>query len=288
VTDWRQGPNAEQIEHWNADEAEHWVREADRYDAMLRPFGELAMDRAGVSAGERVLDVGCGGGQTTLAIAERVGARGAITGIDISEPLVRRAREAAKRAGVTNVEFELGDAQTHPFPAGAFDAVFSRFGIMFFADPEAAFANLAGALRPGGRIAFVCWREFEAQEWLVVPGAAALAYVPMPDLGEPGAPGMFAFADADRTRQVLGRAGFSDIRAEATDLPLVIAGGGSVDDVMKWLDGSPIVNTLLEDADENAARSALAAIRESFEPYATPHGVVLRAGVWVVSARKGE
>jgi SAM-dependent methyltransferase len=287
MTDWRQGPNAEQIEHWNADEAQHWVKEADRYDAMLRPLGELAMERAALAADERVLDVGCGGGQTTIAIAGRVGPDGAVTGIDISEPLVRRAREAAAHAGVSNVEFELGDAQTHPFAADTFDAVFSRFGVMFFADPAAAFANLARALRGDGRIAFVCWREFEAQEWLMVPGAAALAYVPMPDLGQPGAPGMFALADADRTRAVLGAAGFTGIEIEARDVSLTLAGGGTLDEVMRFLDGSPVVDTLLEDADEDSARSALAAIRKSFEPYATPDGVVLGAGVWIVTARRG-
>lgn len=284
MTDWRAGPNVEQVEHWNREEAAHWVVEADRYDAMLRPFGELAMERSRLQSGDRVLDVGCGCGQTTRAIARAVGPGGTVTGIDLSEPMLRRARDSTAAAGVENVTFEAGDAQTHPFPDGVFDAVFSRFGVMFFADSVAAFANLRRATRPRGRIAFVCWRDFDAQQWLMVPGAAALEYVPMPDLGEPGAPGMFALADRDRVAEMLSSAGFVDIAIDAVDAPLVLGGGGQVDDVMRFLDGSNVIRTLLEGADEATVQNVMRAIRRSLEPYQTDAGVVLGAGVWIVRA----
>lgn len=279
------GPNADQIELWNRDEALHWVAEADRYDGQLRPLGDAAMERAAFRPGERVLDVGCGCGQTTMAIAARVGPSGSVTGIDISEPMVRRAAETANQEAIDNVSFELADAQTHELSASSFDAAYSRFGIMFFSDPVAAFANLARALRPGGRLVFACWRELGQQPWVLVPAVAALEHVPLPDLGEPGQPGMFALADPDRTRSILTQAGFVDVAVDAVDRPITYAGGGSADQVVDFLRAGNFGQTLLADAAPDAAWAAMAAARDALAQYETPEGVVLDAGIWVVSAR---
>ncbi len=170
------GPNAEQIQYWNEQRGRAWVAQQELIEAQLAPLGRHAMDRAAIAAGERVLDVGCGCGQTTLELARRVGPRGSVLGADISSVMLGRARELAGAAGATNVRFEEADAQTHAFPPAGFDVLFSRFGVMFFADPRAAFANLRTALRPGARVAFVCWQALPLNPWMAVPLAAALQH----------------------------------------------------------------------------------------------------------------
>jgi SAM-dependent methyltransferase len=194
---------------------ELYVREADRLEAINGPFGEVMLKAAGLQPGQRVLDVGCGQGTTTREAAQAVAPEGAAVGIDISAPLVAFARRQATAAGVDNIEFIHADAQTHPFQEQGFDAVISRFGTMFFQDPEAAFANLGRALRPGGRLAIVCPHDPSKTEWVAVAFAAAAPHVGIPDVGSPGAPGPFAFADGDRLRRVLQAGSFHDITLQA-------------------------------------------------------------------------
>ena len=180
-----QVPNADQREQW-AREGAQWVAEADRYDTMFQPFGEAVLAAASLAPGERVADVGSGNGALTIEAARRVGPTGMALGIDISTPMLDLARRRATQAGTGNVKFVEADAQVHPFGGGSLDAILSRFGVMFFDDPQAAFANLAGALRPGGRLAFACWQDLFQNEWMLVPGAAAAQYVGLPEM-EPGA-----------------------------------------------------------------------------------------------------
>jgi len=191
------GPNAEQIKYWNEQAGPKWVALQALLDAQIAPLGRRAMDRAGVLAGAHILDVGCGCGQTTLELARRAGSGGAVTGIDISTVMLDRARQVAQEAGVRNVEFVNADAQTYTFPAAAFDVMFSRFGVMFFIDAVTAFAHLRAALRPEGRVAFVCWRSLFDNPWMLVPMMAAASHVQLPAPPAPDAPGPFAFADPD-------------------------------------------------------------------------------------------
>ena len=157
----------EAADEWNGDEAQHWVTEADRYDGQLAPFGELLFDRLQLAAFETVLDVGCGCGATTIGAA-RVSA--AAVGVDLSVAMLAVGKQRAQVAGLSNIEFVVGDAAHHQFASGSFDAIISRFGVMFFDDPVMAFTNLRDALRIGGRLAFVCWQGLEANPWLLVPG----------------------------------------------------------------------------------------------------------------------
>ena len=277
--------NAEQAEHWNADEALHWVAQQERYGAMLEPFGELVLEGAALRSGDDVLDVGCGCGDTTLTAA-RAATTGTALGVDLSEPMLTRARERTKREGLTNARFEQGDAQIHPFPDAGLDVALSRFGVMFFEDPHAAFANIARALRPAGRLSFACWQGLEANEWLMVPGVAVAAHVPLPDLGEPDAPGMFALGDRDRVAGILAGAGFADIDIEAAAPPLLIGGGGTLDDAVTFMREGGIGQALLADAEPEEAERAVEAVRDALKPYVTPRGVELGSAVWIVNSRR--
>jgi SAM-dependent methyltransferase len=200
-------PNAAQLAYWNESAGPTWADLQGPLDQQLAPLGRRAMAELALDGGLQVLDIGCGAGETTLALA----AAGAeATGVDISRPLLEVARRRAE--GAAGVRFLEADAQTWPFEAGSFDAVFSRFGVMFFADPPAAFANIRRALKPGGRLAFVCWRTPFENPIMSLPMMAALPHIATPTAPpQPGAPGPFAFADPERVREVLTAGGFTDI-----------------------------------------------------------------------------
>src|SRR2546425_11062457 len=218
--------NAEQIRYWNEAAGPKWVVFQKVIDAQIAPLGERAMDRAGIAPGERVIDVGCGCGGTTIALGGRVGPAGLVFGIDISAPMLERAAETARAAGLTNVRFENADAQTHRLSPGAFDIVYSRFGVMFFADPVAAFANLRAALRSGGRLAFVCWQALRQNPWLFLPLQAAAQHLTLPPPPAPHPPGPFAFADPERAPGILARAGVDDIVLDERPATLTLGAGG--------------------------------------------------------------
>lgn len=277
--------NSEQREYWTR-EGDHWVREADRFDAMNGPFGEAMLDAAGLESGDRVLDVGCGNGATAIEAARRVGPRGRVVAVDLSAAMLALARHRAEEAGIDNVELVLGDAQVHPFERGGFDAVISRFGTMFFEDPEAAFANLYGALRPGGRLAIVCWQDVFHSEWIIVPGGAAAEHVGLPDFGPPGAPGPFALADEQRLRAILDAAGFGEPTLDAITRPMRV--GDDVDDALSFITSLPLVrDDLFAGKPPEKVTAAVDAARAALTPYAGPEGLVMNAGAWLVSAARG-
>lgn len=282
-----EGPNAQQIEYWNEQRGRTWVAQQELIEAQLAPLGRRAMDRAALVAGERVLDVGCGCGRTTIELARRVAPRGSAVGADISSPMLAHGRETARAAGVANVRFEEADAQTHAFPAAAFDVIFSRFGIMFFADSRAAFANLLTALRPGGRVAFVCWRTLPENPWMAVPLMAAFQHIPPPPIPGPEDPGPFAFADRDRVGRILTAAGFADVAFDANDQDLILGGGADVDKAVEFiLQLGPTAAALREAGPAKAAEVA-AAVAESLRPYyVVGEGVRMPSATWVVSARR--
>jgi SAM-dependent methyltransferase len=277
--------NREQTEHWNsAAGGGHWVRNQARHDRMLEPFLTMMLGKAGITSGERVLDVGCGCGATTRAAAS-LAAPGAVTGIDLSAVMLARASDEARSAGLSNASFINADAQVHSFEPASFDVVVSRFGVMFFDDPAAAFGNLRRATKPGGRMIFASWQPMDANAWLLVPGAALAEHVPLPEPGSPDAPGMFALADPDRVRSILTGAGWTKVDVTPESTPMLIGGGGTVDEVVEFLRGGSMARLALADADPATEGRALASLRSALVPYADSDGVRLGAGVWLVRAQ---
>jgi len=282
------GPNAEQITYWNQVSGPKWVALHEMIDAQITPLGHLTMERAGVTHDERVLDIGCGCGSTTLEIARRVSPSGHVVGVDISTVMLARAQSAAEVAGIHNVRFENADAQTYPFPSAAFDLLFSRFGVMFFSDPQVAFHNLRQALTPGGRLAFVCWRPLQDNPWMFVPLMAAAQHVALPPPPAPHAPGPFAFADGDYVRRFLEAAGFVDIAFVDVDHDLSIAGNAGPRAAAEFMMEMGPTASALREAGPAVRPQVLAAIRGALEPYATPDGVRMPSAARIVLARRPE
>jgi SAM-dependent methyltransferase len=275
--------NVEQAEEWDGREGDHWVQHADRYDALSQRITPHLLDAAAVGAADRVFDVGCGCGLTTRAAAYAASA-GSVLGVDLSAAMLHEAERRARAEGLTNVRFEQGDVQVHTFSPAAFDLAMSRFGVMFFEDPVAAFANVASAIRPGGRLVFLCWQDLPLNDWIMVPAGAALSYVPFPDLGPEGAPGPFSLADPDRTRRVLTDAGFEHVELnEVTEQVLL---GDTAADATEFLQGTGMARLLFEGADAETERKAIAAVRGVLEAHEQPEGVWLDSAAWLVAATR--
>ncbi len=274
--------NTEMAEYWNGRPAGAWVKEAKRFDIMLAPFGRRLLTAAVLKPDEQVLDVGCGNGAVSLDAARAVGRGGRVTGLDLSAPMLEVARRRSEVQGI-DVSFVQGDAQTVSFEE-QFDVVLSRFGVMFFSDPPAAFANLAKATRSGGRLCFVCWQEMFANEWIAVPAMAMVAHVGIPELPEPGAPGPFALADASRTMGLLESAGWSEVTIEEHKDGMRM--GRDPEDVIAFMLSDEMGRRLVEDKDPEAVKAGTEATLEALRPYVTPEGVVLGGATWLVRARK--
>lgn len=274
--------NQEQADAWNGDEGQNWAGMADHYEASMAAYLPVLVDAARIESGDRVLDIGCGNGGSTCAAA-LAASDGHATGVDLSGPMITEARLRAAARRITNVTFVHGDAQVHPHEPAGFDVAISKFGAMFFADPVAAFSNVARALRDDGRLALVAWRPMAENEWTRTLRTALEAGrdLPMPPSGTPGP---FGLADPERTREILTAAGFVDIALEARDEPFVA--GTSVDDAMEFVGRSNIAKGLLADLDAAARQQALATLRESLAAHASPAGVVLGSGAWTITARR--
>jgi len=271
--------NAPQQAYWNDTAGKAWAELQDALDRQLQPLGEDVMAVLAPQPGERILDVGCGTGQTTLALGGRVGSAGKVLGVDISRPMLAIARSRVGDA--PGVEFREGDAQTFRFDPGAFDAIFSRFGVMFFGDPVAAFINLRGALKPGGRLAFICWRPAAENPWMTPPTGSALADLPPPVRPEPGAPGPFGFAEPERVRRILADAGFTDIAIDSHDVKL---GGNSLEDTVRLsLSIGPLGSHLREHPEKRDA--VVAELRKAFAARLRDGKVVQDGATWIVAAR---
>jgi SAM-dependent methyltransferase len=268
--------NSEQFRAWNEQEGAFWAANADYFDRSARQFHRRLLEAAALGHDERVLDIGCGSGQTSV-LAAQAAAAGTVLGVDLSAPLLARARERAAAAGVDNVSFVQADAQIHSFEAGAFDAAISSMGAMFFGDPVAAFANIRRALGSGARMVLVTWQPMGENEWLHEFRTALAVGRDLPGPSS-DAPGPFGLSDARRVRDLLGTAGFSDIDFEDAREPMWF--GDSVSEASQSVLG--IFGWMLEELDDDARERALDALHASMDAHHTPDGVVYDAAVWVI------
>ncbi|MFD5326216.1 class I SAM-dependent methyltransferase [Streptomyces sp. NPDC127092] len=275
--------NAEQALAWNGSEGAHWARTQDRWNAVNEGFNEPLLDAAGITDGHRTLDIGCGAGQTTRLAARRA-PRGSALGLDLSGPMLGEARNRAAAEGIANVTFEQGDAQAYPFEAAGFDAAISRYGVMFFADPEAAFGNIGRALRPGGRLAFVCPAEPAHNGW-VVAMTALRGILPVGDFGTPGLPGMFSLSFPDRIRAVLTSAGFTGLAVDSVEA--YGAWGAGADDAADFLLGTGPGRHAMDQVGTAARERARRALTDHLRDHEAADGtVLLRSASWLVTAER--
>jgi SAM-dependent methyltransferase len=275
--------NARQAAFWE-ELAPSWLEGEQHSEKVAGRFGRHAMDRLALSPGQRVLDVGCGSGLTTRELARRVGPGGEAIGADIAPAMVAAAERLAAGDGVTNARFLTADVQTDDLGRTTFDAVYSRFGVMFFADPELAFTRLRGALRPGGTLAFACWQDLFSNEWMFVPGAAVItATGVMPPMPEPGEPGPFSLADPDRVTALLGAAGFTgiEVRAVAETVVLPHEDVASLTELAQHV--GPVREALRE-ADEETRQRVLAAVADALEAKVVDGELRLSAAALIVAA----
>ena len=277
--------NAQMTEYWNGTAGDKWVRLETILDDQLRPFGDAVLAAARLRSGERVLDIGCGCGATTLDAARAVGAEGRATGVDLSRAMLARAALRARTEKLPQARFECADAQVQPFEPGSADAIVSRFGVMFFDDPKAAFANIARAMKRGGRLAFVCWQGFQMNPWMAVPTMAAMQFVTVQPPTDPYAPGPMAFADAERVRSILAAAGWSSIDVMPLELEVAIAGGAPLADAVGFMMEMGPAAVALREADDATRERARGAIADALSRYATPSGVRMGSAAWVFTAR---
>jgi ubiquinone/menaquinone biosynthesis C-methylase UbiE len=275
--------NADQIAFWNGPAGQHWTDRQPLQDALLAPVSQILTDRAGAKPGERVLDVGCGCGATTIAFAERVAQSGFALGIDISALMLARARQLAPSG--LSLDFVLADATVYPFDRLSFGLLVSRFGVMFFAEPAVSFANLRRALVASGRMAFACWREPRENPWMMTPLQAVYKHVPkLPQLG-PEDPGPYSFASEERVHRILGEARFTQIAMEPCDLVLDLAiGRGLEAAVATALEIGPS-SRALEGHPPEVREAAKNSIREALAPLVRGQSVPLPAAIWIVTAR---
>ncbi|MEV5570017.1 methyltransferase domain-containing protein [Spirillospora sp. NPDC052269] len=277
--------NDEQARAWNGDDGRHWVDERERYERMQGRLTERLAKAAAVQADHAVLDIGCGTGGNTRTAA-RTASRGRATGVDISATMLTEARRVADAEGLANVTFEEADAQTSPLPEAAFDVVISKFGVMFFEDPDRAFGNIAASLRPGGRLAFLCWQPAADNEFLTLPFGAMAAHVALPEqpVGDDTS-GAFSLADPDRVRTLLTGVGLTDVTIEDVREPLWT--GRDADDVLAFYTSMPFAQSMLAGvSDERTAETVRAALRDALESRQGPEGVELGSAAWLVTARR--
>jgi SAM-dependent methyltransferase len=275
--------NADQIAYWNGPGGQRWADRQQAQDILLKPIADALIDRAKPKAGERIIDVGCGSGATSIAFAQEVGSSGHVFGIDVSGPMLARARASAPKD--LPVDFVLADATVYPFDPASFDLLASRFGVMFFAEPSRSFANMRKALRPSGRLAFACWREPRENPFFMAPLQAVYKHVPkLPQQG-PEDPGPFSFASEARVHRILGEAGFTGIAMEPHDLALDVAVGRGLDAAVQGALEIGPASRALEGHPADVRVAAMNSIRETLATFAKGETVPLPASIWIVTAR---
>lgn len=275
--------NADQRAFWGGPGGRIWVARQDHTDTTLTDASAALLARAAPRPGERVLDVGCGCGSSTLEMARAVGSTGRVTAMDISETMLAEGRVRADAAGIGNISWTLADAAVAPLDE--YDLLVSNCGVMFFGDPVAAFSHLRGAARPGGRMTFICWRALAENPWLQIPMGAVSPHIPPRPAPNPEAPGMFAFADPDRVHRILTAAGWTPPQMEELDLDLDIAAGRGLEEAVVQSTQIGAVNSWLRNQPADIVNAAVNDIRAVLAPHAVGESVRLPGAMWLVSSQ---
>jgi len=275
-----QRKTGEQTALWNGAAGAAWVESQGLIDQLFQPIEDLLVDSVSAETANSGLDVGCGTGSTTLALARRLGRDGRCTGIDISEPMLALARARAEREGALP-SFVLGDAQTHPFERASFDTIISRFGVMFFDDPVRAFANLRRAAKGGAQLVFVAWRSAEENPFMTTAERVAAPLLPNLPSRRPDEPGQFAFGDRARVRRILEDSGWSEIDIQPIDVPSTMP----EEALVRYFTRFGPVGRILQGADELTRRRVIEAVRPAFDPYVQGLDVRFVSACWMVRAR---
>ena len=272
--------NADMLAFWDGVGGRIWVERQAHTDVTLQEVQDALVSHGAPQSGERVLDVGCGCGASTLDIARAVGSEGTVEALDISGPMLAEADRRAGAAGITNVTWRQADAATTEL--AGYDLLTSMFGLMFFGDPVAAFAHMRAAANDGARMSFVSWRPLAENPWMEVPMQAVLQHLPPRPKGNPNGPGMFAFANPDRVSQVLTDAGWAEPEFEKLDCALDIAAGKGLDEAVLQTTKIGAVNSWLRNQPAEIIDASVASLRSALEPFADGPYVRLPGAMWLV------
>jgi len=278
--------NKNQKDFWSGKGGDIWVERQNAMDTMLSPLGEAALNKLNFNEEENVLDIGCGCGHTTLNIAKRIGPSGNVTGLDISEPMLKRAKESAVEMSITNTSFKCVDVQTEDLGDQIYSAAFSRFGVMFFEDSIAAFKNINKSLISGGYLSFVCWQSPAVNPWqsLFIQEVKKFLDLPSPP---PRSPGPFAFMESEYVSSILEESKFQDITIEGHEAEVNMFSGRSLSDSVKdYISINPVVTQMLKESSENQIAEIVNSGKEAFSPYYSEKGLIFPSATWLVTARK--
>lgn len=274
--------NDVRAQEWDGEDGRRFVEQRVRHERMRRRLTDRLLDAAAITTHESIVDIGCGCGETTL-LAAKFATDGEVVGVDLSAIMLAEARRLADLQGLGNVRFEQKDAQTSFLAPGGFDVAISSFGVMFFADPQAAFTNVGSALRRGGRLAFLCWQDLAKSEFFGAPSAAIAAHTTLPQR-DPSAPGPFSLADPERIRALLTQAGFRDIGIEGLDEPMYV--GTSVEDVLAYYRSMSSVRSVLSGVDDTVVDAITQTLRDKVVQHQNTDGVTMRSPAWLVTAHR--
>lgn len=277
----KESSNQSQANFWTG-AGPTWKQMQVQIDTQINDHGLAAIDALDPRAGDLVLDIGSGTGTSSLQLADRVGPSGAVRGIDISSTMVAAAQERAAGKGANNVSFEVRDAQVEAL-GPVVDRAFSRFGVMFFANPVEAFTNIATALRPGAKMVFAAWQSPTRNPWASVPGAAVRRLLDLPSGGDPEAPGPFAFANPDRINAILSAAGFTSIDIAGREQQVKL--GASIEQATEFT-FQLMARGLAGNDDSDQPARVRAAVADALLPYATDQGIMVDSATWIVRAAR--
>ena len=278
--------NKNQKDFWSGKGGDIWVERQNAMDTMLSSLGEAALNKLNFNEEENVLDIGCGCGHTTLNIAKRIGPSGNVTGLDISEPMLKRAKESAVEMSITNTSFKCVDVQIEDLGDQIYSAAFSRFGVMFFEDSIAAFKNINKSLISGGYLSFVCWQSPAVNPWqsLFIQEVKKFLDLPSPP---PRSPGPFAFMESEYVSSILEESKFQDITIEGHEAEVNMFSGRSLSDSVKdYISINPVVTQMLKESSENQVAEIVNSGIEAFSPYYSEKGLIFPSATWLVTARK--